>query len=66
MKKPGDISKRCFPPRMILFQTNPGGKGVFSFHGLYFCLGTSYGISWGFGTNSLKLLEPFFFLFYQH
>lgn len=25
MKKPGDISKRCFPPSIIFFQTNPGG-----------------------------------------
>lgn len=31
MKKPGDISKRYFPPRMILFQTSPGGGVDFLF-----------------------------------
>lgn len=64
MKKPEEIPKRFFPPRVTFLQTNLAvgvrGSDIFLFM-IYIslCVGTSYHVSWGFGTSSLKLVEPF-------
>lgn len=56
--------KDSFPPSVTFLQTNLGvgvrGSDIFLFV-IYIslCVGTSYHVSWGFGTNGLKLLEPF-------
>lgn len=64
MKKPGEIPKRFFSSKGDILTDKSGGgsEGLRYFPFMMYislCVGTLYHVSWGFGTNSLKLLEPF-------